>query len=281
MHFICVLSYWTRGYELKTLSSGSENKKEAKFISIVLTSAYKISKHMEIVRLLDDYDFKANIYESFMTSLLKCCPYLINNQPLNDPNSHSRIQIVDGHQSLLDINFKQIKDFSNVMTISELNSTLNNEITSLEALMDAHFNIDTHQLPYNEKIIDLNIEKKIEDILSHCLVKTVDWSSSILIEKLFNKYQMHKFFEFLQSYYMFKCNEIMFDFSKKLFTAIKSKETYLEDAILNAMFYKSSHSVFTTTDQIMKSVFSSNLVTFLCEAKKGIQYIMFQLAASK
>jgi gamma-tubulin complex component 5 len=146
---------------------------------------------------------------------------------------------------------------------------MNNEIVSIEALMDSYFSLNESSSIHADKIIDLNMEKKIEDILSNCLLKTVDWSSSILIDKLFNKYQMCKFFDFLQSYYMFKSNEIMFLFSKRLFTAIKSKEAYQEDALLNSLFYKSSHSVFTTTDQIIKSMFSSNLVTFHCEAKSS------------
>ncbi len=259
--------YWTKGYELKT---SNQSINETKFIGIVLTSAYKISKHMEIVRLLDDYEFNLNIYESFMKSILICCPYLKNNDQVNtDLAIQHRIQIVQGNQSLLDINFKQLKDFSNVATISELSKTMNNEIVSIEALMDSYFSLNESSSIHADKIIDLNMEKKIEDILSNCLLKTVDWSSSILIDKLFNKYQMCKFFDFLQSYYMFKSNEIMFLFSKRLFTAIKSKEAYQEDALLNSLFYKSSHSVFTTTDQIIKSMFSSNLVTFHCEAKSS------------
>ena len=53
----------------------------------------------------------------------------------------------------------------------------------------------------------------------------------------------------------------MFIFGKRLFSLVKSKESFQEDAILNSLLYSSSHSVFTTTEMIKKSSFSSNLVT--------------------
>lgn len=241
--------FWTHGYEVDNKESFS------KFISIILTSAYKISKHMEIVKLLGNYTCESNIYDCFIENILIACPYLVKTK-VN--TFHINHQIIEEQHTLLDINFKQLNNFSKINSITDISSQMNVEINSIEILMNDYFNNSSQ----NESIISLNIEKNIQDILNNSLLKNVEWSSSILIEKLFNKYQMFKFFDFLQSYYFFKSNEIMFLFGKSLFSLIKSNEPYQEDAVLNSLFYSSSHSVFTTTALILKSPFSSNLVTF-------------------
>jgi gamma-tubulin complex component 5 len=241
--------FWTHGYEIDNKESFS------KFISIILTSAYKISKHMEIVKLLGNYTCESNIYDCFIENILIACPYLVKTK-VN--TFHINHQIIEEQHTLLDINFKQLNNFSKINSITDISSKMNVEINSIEILMNDYFNNSSQ----NESIISLNIEKNIQDILNNSLLKNVEWSSSILIEKLFNKYQMFKFFDFLQSYYFFKSNEIMFLFGKSLFSLIKSNESYQEDAVLNSLFYSSSHSVFTTTALILKSPFSSNLVTF-------------------
>ncbi len=241
--------FWTHGYEVDNKESFS------KFISIILTSAYKISKHMEIVKLLGNYTCESNIYDCFIENILIVCPYLVKTK-VN--TFHINHQIIEEQHTLLDINFKQLNNFSKINSITDISSQMNVEINSIEILMNDYFNNSSQ----NDSIISLNIEKNIQDILNNSLLKNVEWSSSILIEKLFNKYQMFKFFDFLQSYYFFKSNEIMFLFGKSLFSLIKSNESYQEDAVLNSLFYSSSHSVFTTTALILKSPFSSNLVTF-------------------
>jgi gamma-tubulin complex component 5 len=241
--------FWTHGYEVDNKESFS------KFIGIILTSAYKISKHMEIVKLLGNYTCESNIYDCFIENILIVCPYLVKTK-VN--TFHINHQIIEEQHTLLDINFKQLNNFSKINSITDISSQMNVEINSIEILMNDYFNNSSQ----NDSIISLNIEKNIQDILNNSLLKNVEWSSSILIEKLFNKYQMFKFFDFLQSYYFFKSNEIMFLFGKSLFSLIKSNESYQEDAVLNSLFYSSSHSVFTTTALILKSPFSSNLVTF-------------------
>ena len=241
--------FWTHGYEVDNKESFS------KFISIILTSAYKISKHMEIVKLLGNYTCESNIYDCFIENILIACPYLVKTK-VN--TFHINHQIIEEQHTLLDINFKQLNNLSKINSITDISSQMNVEINSIEILMNDYFNNSSQ----NESIISLNIEKNIQDILNNSLLKNVEWSSSILIEKLFNKYQMFKFFDFLQSYYFFKSNEIMFLFGKSLFSLIKSNESYQEDAFLNSLFYSSSHSVFTSTALILKSPFSSNLVTF-------------------
>lgn len=236
--------YWTHGYEIShSLQS------VAKFIEIIVKSAFKISKHMEIVKLIGDFNYESNIYESFKENIFKICPYLANS---SEQALESKTELDETQLTLLDINFSQLKEFSNKKTITELSKEMNNELVSIDKLMNSST---------ETSIINVNLEQKIEEALSSLLVNNVEWSSTILVEKLFNKYSMCKFFDFLQSYYLFKSNEIMFIFSKKLFSTIKQKEQYREDAILNSLFYHSSHSVFTTTELMLKSCFNSNLVS--------------------
>ena len=80
---------------------------------------------------------------------------------------------------------------------------------------------------------------------------------------------MYKYFEFIHSYYLYKSNETMFIFCKKLFDLIKNYELYQEDAILNNLFYNSANSVFTITTLAQKSPFSSGSVTFHYDATKA------------
>ena len=79
---------------------------------------------------------------------------------------------------------------------------------------------------------------------------------------------MFKFFEFMHSYYLYKSNEIMFIFSKKLFDLIKNYELYQEDAILNNLFFNSANSLFTTSTLIQKSPFKASCVTLYYDDTK-------------
>lgn len=81
---------------------------------------------------------------------------------------------------------------------------------------------------------------------------------------------MYKYFEFIHSYYLYKSNETMFIFSKKLFDLIKNYELYQEDAILNNLFYNSANSVFTFSTLVPKTPFNSNSVTFCYDETKAI-----------
>jgi hypothetical protein len=109
--------------------------------------------------------------------------------------------------------------------------------------------------------IRFNLKTELELILSDAYLKYVKYSSKVLIQNLLDKFNLRKFFLFLQSYFLFKSNEIMFLFSKSLFEMIKQYETYQDDAILNKLLYKSTNAVFTTDVLAKSTVFSSNLVT--------------------
>jgi hypothetical protein len=155
--------------------------------------------------------------------------------------------------SLLEINFKRL-----ARTDDTIIRKITNNMTSVEALFESHY-AAPFDSRHNE--ITFNLEKQLELILHECLIQYVEYSSRILIEKLFEKYNIFKFFEFMHSYFLFKSNETMFLFAKDLFETIKSYEVYQEDAILNNILYRAASSVFTTDVLQKKLVFNSKLVT--------------------
>ena len=48
------------------------------FLQTIITSAFKISKHMEIIKLLGNFNKKSSIYESFLKEMFATCPNLID-----------------------------------------------------------------------------------------------------------------------------------------------------------------------------------------------------------
>lgn len=106
--------------------------------------------------------------------------------------------------------------------------------------------IETLLESISETEIDFNIESELESILADGYMKYVNYSSSVLITNLLDRFNLRKFFAFLQSYYLFKSNEIMFLFSKSLFDLVKRLEVYQDDAILNSLLFHSANTVFTT-----------------------------------
>lgn len=102
----------------------------------------------------------------------------------------------------------------------------------------------------------MNIEEKLEKIILDCYLKYVNYSASVLITNLLDTYHLRQFFPFLQSFFLFKSNEVMFLFSKNLFDLVKRLETYQDDAILNSLLFHSMNTVTTTDAQAKKSAFS-------------------------
>lgn len=128
--------------------------------------------------------------------------------------------------------------------------------------------IDTLLESGNEIQIDFNIESQIESILAEVFMKYVNYSSSVLITNLLDRFNLRKFFAFLQSYYLFKSNEIMFLFSKSLFDLVKQLEVYQDDAILNSLLFHSVNAVFTT-DSLAKNVVFNGILLVISIVSKS------------
>ena len=253
------VEYWRAGY----VESSSSNQplsqdylqKLPAFMRVLLTSAFNICKHMEIVKLVGRFSEMSDVNQKFIATMKSYCPYLADlEQSVTDLNASPK----NSKQSLLEINFNELKSLSETKFNFELNKS---QVATIESIFRTHYETSRLEKSTTETFALFNLEKVIEEAISDSLHKYVNYCSNILIEKLFEKYHMHKFFEFLHSYYLFKSNEIMFVFSKRLFDTIISYETYQEDAILNNLFYNSSTSVFTTTALMQKNPFSSNIVT--------------------
>lgn len=112
------------------------------------------------------------------------------------------------------------------------------------------------------KDIDFNLETELEGILADSYMKYVNYSSSVLIVNLLDRFNLRKFFVFLQAYYLFKGNEIMFLFSKSLFDLVKRLESYQDDGILNKLLFHSVNTVFTTDSLAKNTVFNGKFEIF-------------------
>ncbi len=246
--------YWRYGFQL--IKVNSENEKSFKniplFIIIIVSSSFKICKHMEIIKLLGNFNVKSDVYETFLKEMKTICPFLnedITSQQTSDilckdtNNNENEIKL----KPLLQINFQQLNELS-----CKEPAKSNNSIITIDNLFKNNND--------EEDVIILDLEKKIENTLNDSFIKYVKFCSNILIEKFFYKYHMIDFFEFLHSYFLFKSNEIIFLFSKNLFDTIKSYETYQEEAILNKIFYDSANSIFTTVTLMKNAAFNSNLI---------------------
>ena len=250
--------YWKLGYELFFRTNQSFFEHLPVFMQSLLTNSFNICKYMEIVKVIDSFTEKSDICEKFHSSLIRLCPYLANNQSKALVLQETKVDTPKPALSLVEINFNNIRSYSSKYSIKSRVLP----IVSIEDLFERHSDAVFDSEDDIRVLIGLNIEKTIEDTLSDCLSKYVKFCSNVLIEKLFTKYHMAKFFDFLHSHYLFKSSEIMFVFSKNLFDSIKSYETYHEDAILNKLFYEATGSVFTTTAQMQSNPFSANLVKF-------------------
>jgi hypothetical protein len=245
--------YWVTGYEMiSKLQSHIPN-----FLRIIIFSAFKISKHMEIIKILGDFNQPSFIYENFLKQIFMICPYLDHKESYNVINIKND-SLKNKTCTFLDLNMRQLNLTSNVNNKEKNNPR--KRITPIETLIQNYL-FEKKNLA-DENSMCLNLDKYIENIFIKLLNHHMQWCSNILMEKLFQKFHLIKYFEFIHSYFLFKSNEIMFLFSKKLFDSIKIYELYQEDAILNNLFYSSANSVFTTTTLIQNSPFNHNSVTF-------------------
>ncbi len=274
------VDYWKCGYEI-LLDKQNFVYELPLFMRIVLSCSFKICKHMEIITLLGNFNQHSNIYMNFLDRIKLVCPYMDDSNDKSeleiatDIMNHSILPsgpIADIKYSLLEINFKRLD-----RTDDTIIRKVTNNMTSIEALFEGHYSAPSDS-PANQ--INFNLEKQLEEILHECLIQYVEYSSSILIEKLFEKYSIFKFFEFMHSFFLFKSNETMFLFAKDLFETIKSYETYQEDAILNNLLYKAASSVFTTDVLQKKLVFDSKLVTVHYDQPSELQQKLKSLSSS-
>jgi hypothetical protein len=260
---IDTVQYWKNGYDM-LIDASNLDYEIPLFMRIILTCSFKICKHMEIITLLGNFNHWSNIYKDFLSKLKSLCPYL------DDSKEKSELELIAENLNNRSIychenNDNQILTYSilelNARKLMHTDMTIirksKNDLVYVEFLFENHKNQSS--LKSNE--INFNLDKELEKCLHECLITHVEYSAKCLIEKLFEKYHVYRFFEFLHSYFLFKSNEIIFLFCKDLFETIKSYETYQEDAILNNLFYKSASSVFTTDILQKKLVFNSNLVT--------------------
>ena len=243
--------YWSIGHEFivdQRYFNIDENLLP-KFMHFLLSYAFKISRHMEMINMLECTDQDCQIYQDFVTSMLKLCPYLGKTKIDKTENSVKP----SSQKLLLEINFDKIFEDN-----SPKAQDSKQKLLSIEEILEEYLN-GNNAASYC--ILELNIEKQIESILNDSLSEHVNWCSRVLIEKLFNKYHIDKFFDFLHSFYLFKSSDAMFIFSKSLFELIKSYEIYQDDDVLNNLLYQANSSVFTTTALMQKCPFKSDLVT--------------------
>lgn len=249
--------YWGKGFEIIS----KKDTRVPNFIQIIVKNAFKISKHMEIIKLLDNFNKESKIFANFLNLCTTICPFL-KDVCQNQQNSIEIKNCVN--LTFLELNTQNLKD------PTTQNNNENKQNTSVTNLIQIIFRQNILS-SYDTNIMKLNFEHSIDSLLNHFLTKNLKWCSNILIEKFFEKFHMIKFLEFMHSFYLHKSNEIMFIFGNKLFDAIKNYELYQEDAILNNFFYNSANSVFTTNDSFNKSQFDSNSITLHYDNSKVIE----------
>jgi len=246
--------YWTLGYELII----KKDVKLPNFLRLIITSAFKISKHMEIIKLLGNFNKKGCIYENFLKNIVLICGYLVSPMPFENEETPVLIEELKGRTTFLDLNEWQFNKKQQKKKKAE-HTVGGVQLVSIEHLIEDF--LDPNRAERNEDVIGLNLEASIDEVLEKFLGQNLEWCSTILIENLLNKFHMIKYFEFIHSYYLYKSNEIMFVFSKKLFEIIKDYELYQESAILNSIFFNSANSVFATTSLMENFPFGFSSIT--------------------
>lgn len=253
------VEYWKHGFD-QLINRDQLASDLPLFMRIILSCAFKICKHMEIITLLGNFNQVSFIYLTFVEKIKQICPYMA------DVNDDLGLQVItrpsDKKLTIMEINFDKLNQTDKTIIARKSR----NNLIAIESLFEQHYMTEERSA---ENEIKFNMERELENALHECLFKYVDYSSSILIEKMFEKYHVFEFFEFLHSFTLFKSNEIMFVFCKNLFETIKDYETYQEDAILNNLFYKSASSVFTTDILQKKSKYHTNLVTLHFDSSKA------------
>ena len=206
--------YWISGYEMISKLAAPH------FIRVIIMNAFKISKHMEIIKMLGDFNCQSCIYENFLRQLVLICPYLINEPENNQSKPYEYKSTPADCVTLLQLNLEQLNIFSQ-STTSKLSSdgSIMSKIVSVDKLIEDF--IIRRVLESDKNTMSLNLENAVDGVLNTLFNERVKWCSNILMEKLFEKFHLFKYFEFMHSYFLFKSNEIMFLFSKSLFDLLK------------------------------------------------------------
>lgn len=246
---IAHLDYLKSGYDvlmpkLTTLPS---------FIRIILSSSFKICKYMEVVKLLESVNRDADICNSFLERIRSLCPCLVVEKEASEQGTIPEVQNRPA-TTFLEINFNRLKN-DGIKT--PLDDKLKWSIVPINKLLEPD------KSKKRDTDMDFNLESELESILADGYMKYVNYSSKVLITNLLDRFNLRKFFAFLQSYYLFKGNEIMFLFSKSLFDLVKRLEVYQDDAILNSLLFHSVNTVFTTDLLAKNTVFNGKEFKFL------------------
>lgn len=255
--------YWEKGFEIISKKASVPN-----FIQIIVTNAFKIRKHMEIIKLLANFNKESKIFANFFHLCTTICPFLKDSNE-NKKNATSTDIMNFKDLTFLELNAQILEDLN--INGSYTTQLINDkkEYTLVKTVIQKIFS--QNEFSNDENTMKLNLEQSIDSSLNCFLTQNLKWCSRILTEKFFEKFQMIHFFEFMHSFYLHKSNEIMFIFSKKLFDTIQNYELYQEDAILNNLFYNSANSVFTTSSLFNKYQIDSNCISLHYENSKIIE----------
>ena len=144
--------YWTLGFEVITKQGVSQLPE---FLQTIITSAFKISKHMEIIKLLGNFNKKSSIYESFLKDIFVTCPYLIDETKHASLMMDSSVSILEENLTFLKLNAHQLdKQYANHKSDMF-------RIILVESLIDTYLN--NEQL--EDDVIKLNLEATIDEIV--------------------------------------------------------------------------------------------------------------------
>lgn len=145
--------YWTLGFEV--ISKQGVNQLPG-FLRTIITSAFKISKHMEIIKLLGNFNKKSSIYESFLKDIFATCPYLIDEAKHGSPTMmDSSVSILEENLTFLRLNAHQLdRQYANHRSYSL-------RIIPVESLIDTYLN--NEQL--EDDVLKLDLEATVDDIV--------------------------------------------------------------------------------------------------------------------
>lgn len=100
------LDYLKSGFDLLMPKSTTQLPS---FIRIILSSSFKICKYMEVVKLLENINRDADVYDTFLERIRSLCPILIAKHE-RIPTPETSV-ISTNSKTLLDINFSLLNKF--------------------------------------------------------------------------------------------------------------------------------------------------------------------------
>jgi hypothetical protein len=215
---------------------------------IIILHGFKLCKYFEVIQLFEAEPNRHNdagtlIYESFLKNFGKLFKF-----PLST-NQHAQLSLhhADKYENLLDLNFY----FAKQCTLSKISAKDIDHVTASlansEQIAIGKFFTLTQQLQTD---FNINMSSEIDSNLTDCLNPVLKVYSNIFITNLIEKYHLFLHFELLNSFFLFKSNEVMFLFSKTLTDMVKVYDTFQDDLILNKLFYRciQAQSSYTAID---------------------------------